>query len=290
MAGSYLHLHLAAGAFRSAFAAVPQDRPLEHAAFLAGSLGPDLGFFPGGPTDFSRRVHHEHTADLVRSLLSAASDEVEAAFAAGWALHVCTDVATHPIVNRQADYLRRQKSLQADDRNDLWHKRVEWGIDCHVLSFVEPRPLWRSQLLFPAVAGGPSLLARASGELFGEAADDDALRAGWASALRWIRRLGPIFAWTGSCRPPACGRSAAVIGPVLRPLARGVGRLLQDRERMEDAVAVLSPEPPSKPLLGSMLEAGAAAVSTFQRQWPERFEDLPNLDLDTGEPISQRSE
>ena len=288
MAGSYLHLHLAATAFRSAFDALPGERPRQHAAFLAGAVGPDLGFFPGGPTDFSHRVHHEHTADLVRSLLSAAGDGVEAAFAAGWALHVCTDVATHPLVNRQADALRRRRSSHPPERNDLWHKRVEWGIDCHLLSGLEPRPLWRSGLLFPAADGQPSLLARASGELFGDSVDDRDLRAGWASTRRWVRRLGPIFAWTGSCRSPARARLAVVAGPVLQPFARGVARLLEDRERHEDAVAVLSPEPPTEAFAGAMLEAGAAAVESFHGHRRQRFEDLPNLDLDTGDPIPQR--
>ena len=289
MAGSYLHLHLANGAFRCAFDAAQRDRPREHAAFLAGSLGPDLGFFPKGPTDFSRRVHHEHTADLVRSLLAAASDEVETAFAAGWALHVCTDVTTHPVVNRRADRLRRRRSVYGSERNDLWHKRVEWGIDCHVLSALEPGPLWRSELLFPAADDRPSLLAGAAGGFFGEEADDRALRAGWASARRWIRRLGPVFAWTGSCRSPARGRPAAAMAPLLRPLARGAALLLEDRERLEDAVAVLSPEPPPDAFTGGMLEAGVEAVELFQRHWREGFESFPNLDLDTGDPIPQRS-
>ena len=289
MAGSYLHLHLAAGAFPSAFDALPRQRPLEHAAFLAGSLGPDLGFFPGGPTAFSHRVHHEHTADLVRALLAAAENETEAAFAAGWALHVCTDVTTHPLVNRRADDLRRERSRHPPDRLDLWHKRVEWGVDCHVLSALDPRPLWRSELLFPGPAAGPSLLVRATGESFGEEADDGALRAGWSSTVRWVRRLGPIFSWTGSCRSPSRGRLAAAAGPVLGPLARSAALLLQNRESRENAVAVLSPEPPAPGFAEDMLTAGAEAVSTFQRHWLQRFEDLPNLDLDTGEPISEEA-
>ena len=287
MAGSYLHLHLATGAFPSAFGDESRRRPVEHAAFLAGSLAPDLGFFPGGPTSFSHLVHHERTADLVRSLLAAAGDEVEAAFAAGWALHVCTDVTTHPVVNQHADVLRKERSWQPSNRLDLWHKRVEWGMDCHVLSALDPRPLWRSELLFPASVGRPSLVARAAARTFGEA-DDGAIREGWSSTLRWVRRLGPIFAWTGACRSPGRGRLAAAVGPVLHPVARGAARLLQDRESREDEAAVLSPEPPAPAFRDSMLRAGEAAVATFQRHWRNRFEDLPDLDLDTGEPVAER--
>ena len=286
MAGSYLHLHLATGSFRSAFGDDPLRRPLQHAAFLAGSVAPDLGFFPGGPSAFSHRVHHQGTADLVRSLLAAADDEIETAFAAGWALHVCTDVTTHPVVNRRADDLRQERSRQPPSRRDLWHKRVEWGMDCHVLGVLEPRPLWRTELHFPAAAGRPSLLATAAAGVFGEGIDDSALRAGWSSTLRWVRRLAPIFAWTGACRSPGHGRTAAAVGPVLQPLARSVGRLLQDHEAREDEAAVLSPEPPPPAFADSMMEAGKAAVATFLLHWCDRFESLPNLDLDTGEPIA----
>ena len=286
MAGSYLHLHLATGAYRSAFGDDPPRRPVQHAAFLAGSVAPDLGFFPGGPSAFSHRVHHQHTADLVRSLLAAAEDEIEAAFAAGWALHVCTDVTTHPVVNRRADDLRQERSRQPPSRLDLWHKRVEWGMDCHLLSVLEPRPLWRTDLHFPASAEGPSLLAMAATQVFKEGIDDGSLRAGWSSTLRWVRRLAPIFAWTGACRSPGRGWTAAAVGPVLQPLARSLGRLLQDHETREDEAAVLSPEPPPPAFVDSMMEAAKAAVTTFLFHWRDRFENLPNLDLDTGEPVA----
>ena len=288
MAGSYLHLHLATGSFRSAFGDDPLRRPLQHAAFLAGSVAPDLGFFPGGPAAFSHRVHHQNTADLVRSLLASADDGIEAAFAAGWALHVCTDVTTHPVVNRRADDLRRERSRQPLSRLDLWHKRVEWGMDCHVLGVLEPRPLWRAELHFPGSAGRPSLLAMAAAQVFDGGIEDSALRTGWTSTLRWVRRLAPIFAWTGACRSPGRGRTAAAVGPVLQPLARSVGRLLQDHETWEDEAAVLSPEPPPPAFVDSMMEAGNAAVTTFLLHWRDRFEDLPNLDLDTGEPVAGR--
>ncbi len=286
MAGSYLHLHLATGAFRSAFGDDPPRRPAQHAAFLAGSVAPDLGFFPGGPSAFSQRVHHQSTADLVRSLLAVADDEIEAAFAAGWALHVCTDVTTHPVVNRRADDLRQERSGQPPSRLDLWHKRVEWGMDCHVLGVLEPQPLWRAELHYPVRAGRPSLLATAATQVFEEGIDDGALRAGWSSTVRWLRRLAPIFVWTGACRSPGRGRTAASVGPVVQPLARSVGRLLQNHERREDEAAVLSPEPPPAVFVDSMMGAARTAVTTFLLHLRDRFEDLPNLDLDTGEPVA----
>lgn len=282
MAGSYLHLHLALGAFPAAFGASATQSPHEHAAFLSGTLGPDLGFFPGGPAAFSRRVHREATADLVRALLAAARTPAEEAFAAGWALHVYADVATHPLVNVEADVHRLRRSAQPPRRLDLWHKRVEWGLDCRILEATRYRPaLWRQPLSFPADPRGPCLVGRAAESVFGES-DDAALRRGWSSVGRWVRRLAPLLAWTGSCRLPGAAPRAAVL---LRPWVRAAGRLLQDCESLEDIVAVASPLAPDDAFMGRILLAADGAVAAFQRGLAGRFADMVNRDLDTGQPI-----
>lgn len=286
MAGSYLHLHLAIGAFPAAFGATAPQDPQAHAAFLAGSLGPDLGYFPGGPAAFSHRVHHDATADLVRALLASARSDAEEAFAAGWALHVHCDVATHPLINEQADRCRQQLSRQPPARLDLWHKRVEWGLDCTVLESTGYRPaLWRQPLLFPAEAGGASLLGRAAQAVYG-AVDDGQLRRGWASLETWVRRLAPLFGWTGSCRLP--GVAPPVASALLRPAARGLGRLLASRPTLEDAAAIASPVRADDPFIGRVLPAAVGAVAAFQRSYAGRFAQMANLDLDTGAPIPAR--
>lgn len=287
MAGTYLHLHLAIGAFATSFGASAGERPREHAAFLAGAVAPDLGFFPGGPATFSRRAHHECTADLARALLVVADDATEEAFAAGWALHVYTDAATHPVVNRLADDHRVQMSDQPAARLDLWHKRVEWGIDCHVLSQAAHKPpLWRQALVFPAEPGDRCQLARAARDIFGEDADDGALRKGWAATERWVRRLAPMFLWTGSLEP-AAGGPAAMFGRLFAPVARRAGRALHNSLSHEDAAALLVPIPPTTDIAESFLRTAAEAVDAYQDGWAQRFADLPNLDLDTGEPVTE---
>ncbi|SVD90995.1 uncharacterized protein METZ01_LOCUS443849, partial [marine metagenome] len=56
MAGSFFHLWLAEQALPMVFAdGEPTDQM--RAAFAAGAVGPDIGFFPGGPFAFSHRVH-----------------------------------------------------------------------------------------------------------------------------------------------------------------------------------------------------------------------------------------
>lgn len=285
MAGSYLHLHLATSVFPTTFEADETRHPREHAAFLAGALGPDLGFFPGGPRHFSQRVHREHSGDLVRALLACAADPVEEAYAAGWALHVYTDIATHPLVNEQADDHRCRHSRQPPGRRDLWHKRVEWGIDCLVLERCPHRPpLWRTPLEFPATSTGECLLARASRPLFPDAVDDFSLRRGWASALRWVQRLAPILQWTGACRLPGSGKVQALTGAALRPLVETAGRAVENLERWEDLVALITPIRPDVAFADRMLRAAHTAADAFRPAWSSRFADLANVELDSGGP------
>lgn len=71
-------------------------------AFLLGSLGPDLGLFPGGAAELSVIAHSGRTGELVRALLRRAADDTQRAFGWGWLSHVLADVAIHPLVNRAA--------------------------------------------------------------------------------------------------------------------------------------------------------------------------------------------
>lgn len=256
MAGSFLHLHLALGAFPAAFGLRPEQPGVELPAFLAGSIAPDVGYFPGGPAAFSNRVHHESTGDLVRALLQQASTPAEIAFAAGWALHVEVDVATHPLVNQLAAEVGDQT------RPDLWHKRVEWGFDCRVLEASHGRPRLCDQPLNLPV----DHLARAARPLFGDDADATGLHAGARALPLWLRRIASILAVSS--------------GPWHR-LAR-LASIAQHFQPLEDAVALLTPRLPSQDLTLQFLSCAAGGVAAFQRGWVQRFVHMQNRDLDTG--------
>ena len=121
--------------------------------------------------------------------------------------------------------------------------------------------------------------------MFGEDADDAALRRGWAATERWVRRLAPVFLWTGSLEP-AAGGAAVVFGRLFAPVARLAGRALQNNLPREDAAALLAPIPPTTDIAESFLRTASEAVDAYQDGWAQRFSDLPNLDLDTGEPVT----
>ena len=101
-------------------------------AFLHGSLGPDLGFFPGSPRVLAELAHHGPTGDLTRELLAQARDAQQAAFAWGWATHVLADALIHPIVNRFAARLA-QCSIHERALILPLHIRIEIGLDLHAL-------------------------------------------------------------------------------------------------------------------------------------------------------------
>ncbi len=158
------------------------------AAFQSGSLGPDLGFFPGGPRSLSVRFHHEAPADFVRCLLSLARSREERAFAAGWALHLYTDVAIHPMVNVHI-------ISRGAGRQDLWHRRLETGMDCRLLERDEMLPEWRVRLWSPLRCDGSSLISEAVGDFYEHADSAADIRRGWESLERWIGRLPWILLW-----------------------------------------------------------------------------------------------
>lgn len=93
-------------------------------AYLHGSLGPDMGNFPGGSTQLARLVHNRRTGDVVRALLATATSEAEHAYALGWLSHVIADVLIHPLVNDVATTLTPGAGYTIRD-----HVRVEVGLD-----------------------------------------------------------------------------------------------------------------------------------------------------------------
>ena len=66
-------------------------------AFLCGSLGPDMGMFPGGEPLVSDLAHYVRAGDLANRLVDSARTEVQSAFAWGWVAHVLADIALHPL-------------------------------------------------------------------------------------------------------------------------------------------------------------------------------------------------
>src|SRR5262245_36459925 len=72
----------------------PDDDSLR-ATFLSGSMGPDMGMFPGGDPLFSDLAHYVRSGELTRTLVREARTDPQRAFAWGWATHVLADSLIH---------------------------------------------------------------------------------------------------------------------------------------------------------------------------------------------------
>jgi hypothetical protein len=294
VAGTYLHLFLA----REGLRRLAAETDLIHgtgegeadvdghgalaANFYAGVLGPDIGYFPHGPRALSDAIHQYHTADLVRSLHEQAASPAEIAFAAGWALHVYTDLAVHPEIEQRAATLQAADPLPLG--TDSWHKRIEWGLDCQTLEETSIR-LWDSPLDFLMNDQTSGVLGRAAGKWFGPLLDKPALAAGARSTHSWVRRLAPILLWTGGCRRAdrsgLCRMTAAILRPLLRPLAA----MRSAASRRDDAAAILGPLRDDEQWLRHLRQLAVASVDDFIVGWSQAHGQLENRHLSSGKLI-----
>ena len=285
MAGSFFHLWLARRAFPALATGDHTEDALLLTAFQAGAVAPDIGFFPGGPDKLSHRIHHESTGDFARYLLALSRTRAETAFAAGWVLHLYTDIRIHPLINEEVA-LAAAGSGALKERSDLWHKSLEWGMDCHVLEKCSG-PEWSVDIDMPLRPGEECQLTHAAREHFPAEADDEIICRGWRSLRNWVGRMPSIFKWTGSARPVGHSSAARLGGGLISPLARVLGSLLAPVESFENAAGLVNPKRPEERGIRRMMEGGRAALSDFADNWPGRFSDLANLDLDTGQPINR---
>ena len=282
MAGSFYHMWAARQAWDGIFPGLP-PRGRGWAAYLAGTIAPDLGFFPGGPQRFSQRLHHEHSGDFIRALQAGARDDRETAFAAGWALHIYMDVALHPWVNTWVDQRLAQVGQEGRAARDTWHMRLEWGIDCHLLNLADAAFLWAVELHFPPRASGTDLLAEVGQDFFGSDAAPKPLSQGAAAARRWLYRLPRIFLALGHTYPSSCSWPLRWWGRAARPMLGPIcGRILEGGRGSPSSASVARPWRPDRRQLQEGLQLGQGALAAYRSGWREGFGRLGNPDLDTG--------
>ena len=280
MAGSFFHLWLAERVFPLVFGDCAGEGELQ-AAFAAGSVGPDIGFFPSGPAALSHRVHLERCGDFLRALTQEAASDSERAFAAGWGLHVYTDMAVHPWVENRVAALLREGIRPAVP--DLWHMRLEWGIDCRLLAGAGMDGLWNAPLHFPRRAAGRSLLGEVGEAFYGRDADESLLARGEEATARWLQRIPKILWWGGHIRV-ADRRPNFLCTLAFAHLGRKVlGDWLQHWVRFKDGAALARPLLPSDQVYEEVVGLGESAVERFRHGFDEDFAQLGNPDLYTGE-------
>ncbi len=184
--------------------------PLARQALYVGALAPDAGYYPGAESALAELAHHLRPWDLCRALLEMARTPRERAFALGWLSHALVDWQAHQtLVNPLAG-----STFSVDPLN---HKRVEWGLDCWLLSQPHQAWLWEIELASPE---GLDLWARALGQVHHVKVDVSLLEQALAAEMAEVRRLPRIFWGFGLLQRPGyfwTNRAGAFAGISLRP-------------------------------------------------------------------------
>ncbi|MBB4635211.1 zinc dependent phospholipase C family protein [Longimicrobium terrae] len=245
-------------------------------AFLHGSIGPDMGYFPGGDSLLAELAHYARTGAFCRALVDEARTDVERAFAWGWVTHVLADVAIHPLVNEACG------ELLAGTRVPLWgdavteaHLRVETGLDA---AFHAREPQLRRLRTLPAMdASAFGAMHRAYGRTFGAAPPMDWLLR---SHRQVTRLLGPsahvrgLAAW-------AVAEEGWLSGRLARAGFQGAALLSAPGSH---ARGLLSPVRPAAWLMEEVDGIAAGFADWFDSHYVTDLRFLRDYCLDTGEP------
>ncbi len=233
--GPFAHLVQAGAAWPRVAKALGLDPDGDglRAAFLAGTLAPDAGYYPGAEANLARAAHLARPWAFCRALLAAAGPPDQKAFAAGWSAHLILDARTHAeLVNPLAGGTYSQDKLR--------HKQVEWGLDCALLA--DPRLSW---LWSPKVAAGDGLdlWRRVLGTVYGRQVPRATLARAMAAELSEVGRLPYVWWLSGRLKRPGRGlvnALGAALGETARPAYLA---WLRWTDGDLDVRAVLSPRP-----------------------------------------------
>ena len=250
-------------------------------AFLMGSLGPDMGLFPGGAAVFSRLAHTGPTGALSRALLQSARTPVQRAFALGWLAHVLADIAIHPLVNRAAASVTRRP----DGGYGLAdHVRVEVGLDIRAAGAA---PSLGSLRLQRALARDDvAFITSSFGDVTGYRPSTGALLRMQAGMLNFTRlaihfatRVAPAVCWgeeSDDASPP-------FVSAVAWRLLSSVG----GRESLVDAY--MNPLQPSASLLSETARALDRVDAELDRHAGDGADRLANYNLETGALLDRQA-
>lgn len=241
-------------------------------AYYHGSLGPDMGLFPGGVPRIAKLAHTVRTGELARTLVASAETDVERAFAWGWLTHVLADAAIHPLINAHARRLLESSGDGARDAEAMAaaHSRVELGLDVYCNT---RDPHARRVRLRPCFRGADAdFLAAAFLRVHGVAIPrEQFLRShravnAMANALMRLERLHAHAAPSRRVRP-------------LRPVLRAVRRGLTPRLSRLNA-AFLHPLPPHRSLVRLLDEVSHGFWIAMRRHQLDDLAHLGNPDLE----------
>ncbi|MBK8979876.1 MAG: zinc dependent phospholipase C family protein [Planctomycetes bacterium] len=283
MPGITVHFQLARAGLRALEErGLTASEPAVRNAFFTGSMGPDMGYFPGGDVFATDLAHYVDTGTLARTLIESAETDLERAFAWGWLTHVLGDLAVHPLINAACGELElgdRSRPLTFADDPAL-HARVEVGLDA--LRYVQDPELADLHLRRTFDDQSIGYVTAALRSTYGVPFDGHRLLAGHRAVVRWfpvLRRVERVCgARHAGLRPRLRDRllGCCVLAP-LRVLSRA---LLPPRSPIH---GIVTNAPPPGWLREQVEGVLADFGETLGRLWDHGLDQLPDHNLDTGE-------
>jgi hypothetical protein len=291
MPGVVLHLVLAEqvlAAWRRAPAHAPLDPhdPAQVAAFRHGALGPDLGYFPGGPRFVSELAHRVQSADLTRTLVRLADSPLERAFAWGWVTHVVADCDIHPLIGRGVGaLLLGDSNTFVDGRTGMpEHVRVETGLEVAIRRRLDRSFDRRLTPLFDRQ--GVGFLVRAYSDTYDIALDPDLLVRAHVKMVRLaMGALTMVGLYAAGRRSGVRAMSMARGARQALIWAREAATQIHPKGRLSLAslsLAYLTPEPPARWLMRGVDDRVRTFAERILALSEDGLDSLENRDLDSG--------
>jgi Zinc dependent phospholipase C len=275
--GCAVHFELASRVLRAwdgrgADSPISSIDPDRRSAFLLGSLGPDLGYLPGGDALLADLAHCVRPADLARNLIISATTDVELAFAWGWATHVLADIWIHPIINEAVGELFHGRPLPgvpyADD--PISHIRVEIGLDAALPACGNwPRP---PKIRQSVIARGTDQIVTAYRDTYGFSPSLVRMK----TVLRFAGLFTSLTLLNGAI---VSGRSSGLLA---RCAFQGIAGLSRRFHPGGKLAAFTNPLLPESRLIHRVERLVEEFPESFRPHHASNLADLPNVNLDTG--------
>jgi hypothetical protein len=275
-----LHVALAEGLCRR-WQRAPQAAPLAETtmnAFRHGSLGPDMGLFPGADREISRLAHTRAPSWLARSLLERAGNAVECAYVWGWVSHMIADIHVHPLVNAAAAVLPADSP--GGRNREVGHVMVESGLDAWFLRRPGNGPGPRLRNVFGP--GGARFIADAFDDVYDHDIDERRVFGYLRNITRWYSPYLLLAGRIADDHARALGDRRGPLGPANAFVRRLVGP-------DASATGFLEAEPPGSGLVQATREAIGRHDADVLRFVEEGLEYMQEYNLETGERMEVRA-
>jgi zinc dependent phospholipase C len=256
--------------------------PANRAAFLHGSLGPDMGFFSGAAEFLARLSHRSPTGDFARELLRHAHSDAQIAFAFGWVTHILLDSMMHPLINSAAAQ-RLGLDPETAPLSELEHTHIRFEIGLDLAVHRRHTRLHRLRLDPAFDAHSLGFLSQTLGVIHGVSVSGAELDI---VHRRVCQVLGPMLTLQATMSYARLDGALGAVTPAVWSARAGLGTLHAVASRVKGAhsktAAFLTPLHADTDLLQKIGDAVARFRWEFQSHVTSGLATLPNYHVDSG--------